>query len=120
MVNVWTVHPSKCKKCSSFTLQNAAHPWCHSKSQQLVHTRKSSRMYPATWTLKLTNCAQLWLVNQNAPTSQCRFKKTWSSSTTRAKYRFIHSNPGSVVLARSEEHTSELQSRFDLVCRLLL
>src|SRR5207249_11464886 len=26
----------------------------------------------------------------------------------------------SVVAARSEEHTSELQSRFDLVCRLLL
>src|SRR5699024_12230788 len=25
-----------------------------------------------------------------------------------------------VLLARSEEHTSELQSRFDLVCRLLL
>src|SRR5437868_13212337 len=25
-----------------------------------------------------------------------------------------------VVFARSEEHTSELQSRFDLVCRLLL
>src|SRR5699024_12475305 len=27
---------------------------------------------------------------------------------------------GSPVLVRSEEHTSELQSRFDLVCRLLL
>src|SRR5207249_8373122 len=26
----------------------------------------------------------------------------------------------SAALARSEEHTSELQSRFDLVCRLLL
>src|SRR5699024_3943923 len=26
----------------------------------------------------------------------------------------------SVILVRSEEHTSELQSRFDLVCRLLL
>src|SRR5699024_12449978 len=25
-----------------------------------------------------------------------------------------------VILMRSEEHTSELQSRFDLVCRLLL
>src|SRR5437868_11566152 len=25
-----------------------------------------------------------------------------------------------LLLARSEEHTSELQSRFDLVCRLLL
>src|SRR5699024_12055557 len=29
-------------------------------------------------------------------------------------------NVGGVQLARSEEHTSELQSRFDLVCRLLL
>src|SRR5437868_11973489 len=28
--------------------------------------------------------------------------------------------PGHEVFARSEEHTSELQSRFDLVCRLLL
>src|SRR5699024_11928839 len=27
---------------------------------------------------------------------------------------------GAVTRARSEEHTSELQSRFDLVCRLLL
>src|SRR5207249_7880553 len=27
---------------------------------------------------------------------------------------------GSPVIERSEEHTSELQSRFDLVCRLLL
>src|SRR5699024_9805719 len=30
---------------------------------------------------------------------------------------FLFPSPGSV---RSEEHTSELQSRFDLVCRLLL
>src|SRR5207249_5218803 len=30
-------------------------------------------------------------------------------------------DPGSIVrVGRSEEHTSELQSRFDLVCRLLL
>src|SRR5207249_8990471 len=28
--------------------------------------------------------------------------------------------PGSVPVKESEEHTSELQSRFDLVCRLLL
>src|SRR5260221_4752555 len=30
------------------------------------------------------------------------------------------SGPSSIVLARSEEHTSELQSHSDLVCRLLL
>src|SRR5699024_11389647 len=29
-------------------------------------------------------------------------------------------NARKIILLRSEEHTSELQSRFDLVCRLLL
>src|SRR5438067_2708392 len=29
-------------------------------------------------------------------------------------------HPGALAELRSEEHTSELQSRFDLVCRLLL
>src|SRR5699024_11377246 len=28
--------------------------------------------------------------------------------------------PHDILIGRSEEHTSELQSRFDLVCRLLL
>src|SRR6266704_6661728 len=34
--------------------------------------------------------------------------------------RFRHSMPHQNGATRSEEHTSELQSRFDLVCRLLL
>src|SRR5699024_11604014 len=33
---------------------------------------------------------------------------------------FIAENVSGLSRARSEEHTSELQSRFDLVCRLLL
>src|SRR5207249_11502184 len=33
---------------------------------------------------------------------------------------FFRPPPGARTLVRSEEHTSELQSRFDLVCRLLL
>src|SRR5699024_12246233 len=32
----------------------------------------------------------------------------------------VAAGPGAPQLLRSEEHTSELQSRFDLVCRLLL
>src|SRR5699024_12293126 len=32
----------------------------------------------------------------------------------------LHCNKPSAHFLRSEEHTSELQSRFDLVCRLLL
>src|SRR5437868_9767817 len=35
------------------------------------------------------------------------------------RFRRTHSEIGETV-QRSEEHTSELQSRFDLVCRLLL
>src|SRR5699024_12607562 len=31
-----------------------------------------------------------------------------------------HANRAHIIQIRSEEHTSELQSRFDLVCRLLL
>src|SRR5699024_11887769 len=32
----------------------------------------------------------------------------------------FNTKDGAEVIERSEEHTSELQSRFDLVCRLLL
>src|SRR5207249_10272166 len=42
-----------------------------------------------------------------------------SSSTFHARLPFERSRGGSIS-SRSEEHTSELQSRFDLVCRLLL
>src|SRR5207249_6366437 len=44
-------------------------------------------------------------------------------SSTSARFRSTGVVAGDVVMvhsARSEEHTSELQSRFDLVCRLLL
>src|SRR6266513_3632739 len=37
-----------------------------------------------------------------------------------ARVRAALANSGLGALLRSEEHTSELQSRFDLVCRLLL
>src|SRR5699024_11277470 len=36
------------------------------------------------------------------------------------KAELENGKPGVVMEDRSEEHTSELQSRFDLVCRLLL
>src|SRR5699024_12299971 len=35
-------------------------------------------------------------------------------------YNERHETPVTRMASRSEEHTSELQSRFDLVCRLLL
>src|SRR5699024_12636816 len=35
-------------------------------------------------------------------------------------HHHVRHRPGGQLHRRSEEHTSELQSRFDLVCRLLL
>src|SRR5699024_2471143 len=40
------------------------------------------------------------------------------SATERAEYFLYGMNKGEQIDIRSEEHTSELQSRFDLVCRL--
>src|SRR5207249_11978449 len=35
-------------------------------------------------------------------------------------FLWFNAHPAQLFMGRSEEHTSELQSRFDLVCRLLL
>src|SRR5699024_12404907 len=39
---------------------------------------------------------------------------------TESSPKWLHSSYLSKLSSRSEEHTSELQSRFDLVCRLML
>src|SRR5699024_11284525 len=52
-----------------------------------------------------------------------KFPKLNALTTTRVsqhQHRDTHDKPNSCTGQRSEEHTSELQSRFDLVCRLLL
>src|SRR5699024_11539049 len=52
------------------------------------------------------------------------YKPFCSMSTNKIRYVFYHEHPLPFLIilhiVRSEEHTSELQSRFDLVCRLLL
>src|SRR5206468_12109824 len=56
---------------------------------------------------------------RNIPSRQCsgRLRHTGSSSGTFEGWRWRESR---LNTRRSEEHTSELQSRSDLVCRLLL
>src|SRR5438105_5744224 len=50
---------------------------------------------------------------RSAGTSLCAFHELHV-------YRYFHFHDIHAVPVRSEEHTSELQSRVDLVCRLLL
>src|SRR5207249_7280841 len=58
--------------------------------------------------------------------SPCPPPRSWGRATRTRTVRTWSARPGALrpfrqfVSVRSEEHTSELQSRFDLVCRLLL
>src|SRR5699024_12109668 len=58
------------------------------------------------------NARYMWFYNDGLTL----YAKTNDASP---KYDELKDNPKAHIL-RSEEHTSELQSRFDLVCRLLL
>src|SRR5699024_3862739 len=49
------------------------------------------------------------------PTARTSSLKSWRNGSTSSNSR----SSGSPPTLRSEEHTSELQSRFDIVCRLL-
>src|SRR5699024_11910622 len=57
-----------------------------------------------------------WIHRCNMPPSACAA----STASRSARVGGIREASCDAVEARSEEHTSELQSRFDLVCRLLL
>src|SRR5207249_5868125 len=60
---------------------------------------------------------------RQAPPSQAKMKAAFERAH-KARFGFVDRTKELVIEAvsveRSEEHTSELQSRFDLVCRLLL
>src|SRR5699024_12485213 len=56
-------------------------------------------------------------VSSHQPTHAC---STWIPSLRIWCCSACRVSDGSTSAKRSEEHTSELQSRFDLVCRLLL
>src|SRR6266513_6475627 len=84
-------------------------------------------MFPATWVLCLLlpilSVLFFFFFNDTATTEIYTLSlhdalpistSSWRRRTSRL------GSPGSRRTPRSEEHTSELQSRFDLVCRLLL
>src|SRR5438105_12809415 len=52
--------------------------------------------------------------------ARSRFRGSASMQISPPVPRAMRKSRRSIITARSEEHTSELQSRVDLVCRLLL
>src|SRR5215204_483218 len=57
---------------------------------------------------------------QRKPVPQARWMKTIYHGLPADLLAPSHAKPGYLAFLRSEEHTSELQSHSDLVCRLLL
>src|SRR5207249_6390401 len=78
------------------------------RGHQALHSRNATRRRPGAAVPGTRNC-----VERGGEISRGDFfaEKKCGTRTGRS---------GRVLPTRSEEHTSELQSRFDLVCRLLL
>src|SRR5699024_12842299 len=86
----------------------------------------------ALHTLSLHDALPIWAPDSNSRRRGRRWSVCTSPGSTltcspasrrRRAIRRMSFGPGSTAsspVPRSEEHTSELQSRFDLVCRLLL
>src|SRR2546422_7342121 len=79
---------------------------------------------PATteiYTLSLHDALPIWSPSPPRPRSPSDLHLAAGSSRRNCRRRSASSAPrGSTGACRSEEHTSELQSRLHLVCRLLL
>src|SRR5699024_12086597 len=64
----------------------------------------------------MPGCLKLLYAQRKTPTQTYRIKTAYNKLLKATQFP----SRGVKFGARSEEHTSELQSRFDLVCRLLL
>src|SRR5438105_11656385 len=73
--------------------------------------------HPATteiYTLSLHDALPIWMIGSATP-SAAKYCSSFLRACDAVTRTIL-----SCVVSRSEEHTSELQSRVDLVCRLLL
>src|SRR5205085_5529206 len=79
-----------------------------------MHSRRSSSIRGCTW---MCRCGTSWSA---ASPMECHRLNPWFGNA-RATARVMRATASmSAVALRSEEHTSELQSQSNLVCRLLL
>src|SRR2546422_5535474 len=78
----------------------------------MIRRPPRSTLFPYTTLFRSATWTSRW--------SRPSHPATWSGASSRRGGACRRSSPSSGTPARSEEHTSELQSRLHLVCRLLL
>src|SRR5207249_6356315 len=83
--------------------------------QMTLENRSNVRTFPGIW---IVSDKVHDLVSKRRPFLTA--KRLLTNQTFRDIYRTDTLDVDQRLKIRSEEHTSELQSRFDLVCRLLL
>src|SRR5699024_12705581 len=79
----------------------------------IIRRPPGSTLFPYT---TLFRSGDLWCGGASSARPAAAASWQWHARPRRSRPRSSGQNPSS----RSEEHMSELQSRFDLVCRLLL
>src|SRR5207247_3871406 len=104
---------ASCRAVALMRHADAPHREYHS-----VPTRRSSDLPDRQSRSSMTTTPTTARMTETAPHESINRQKQAGSLTEQARtptpHPLVHSS------ARSEEHTSELQSRVDLVCRLLL
>src|SRR5699024_12048519 len=104
-------------------------PPCYSSPPSRLHSLPTRLSSDLSATCSIANNAYLASLEPSSTRGSIwerRAPMTANSPATKnafpTKSTISHSRPGicSLMHPRSEEHTSELQSRFDIVCRLLL
>src|SRR5439155_27326387 len=102
-----TRHTSNCSHSAPFSFASTSY-LCHSSPLFFFHDSASTEIY----TLSLHDALPIYFIG--APDS----RQTVRDDKCRPSHHQI--GQGLLMVGRSEEHTSELQSRGHLVCRLLL
>src|SRR5699024_12560749 len=97
----------------------------HQPAPPALSTLSLHDALPISQVLGLSTGAGVALLKTDVD-SDLKYRPPFLSNPARLQYAFhilqdlIQNSPYLRAKPRSEEHTSELQSRFDLVCRLLL
>src|SRR5689334_24851618 len=84
----------------------------------MIRRPPSSTLFP--YTTLFRSRSSIWFANRAVGSSISAPTRARSAECLRGATRTSHRRASRDSTSRSEEHTSELQSQFHLVCRLLL
>src|SRR3712207_7090622 len=82
----------------------------------MIRRPPRSTLFPYTTLFRSADAS----AQSRKPSTQCKDSTTTGSGFLQSTHRTKGEKPKDTINSRSEEHTSELQSRQYLVCRLLL